>query len=260
VAEVVKATHGRQVFLWRKDLTVECGLIACKKRECDDCSTWIQLPLIEQGHARPPPRLQWSEYEDVVPAHWIEPRRCHYAGRIAPMVQRVTQRFTDFKLGEMGYAYPFARAMFEQLRKREQIDFNYVVPIPLSPGKAEKGEKHRTRFLAKELGRLLGIPTREMLTMSRNIPKRTMQSCGHTPAQFEENYRKALLVHDVPNDTRKVLLVDDVMTRGSTAAQALGAMHERYPEIRVVVATAGQMIVKDAISDKSGFICDTSIR
>jgi len=257
VAQVVKATRFRQVFLWRKELTVECGLSACRRRECDDCQTWNQLPLIEREHARPPPRLQWSVYDDVVPAHWIEPRRC-YAGGIAPMVKRITRRFTDFKLGEMGYAYPFARAMFEQLRKRELIDFDYVVPIPLSPGKADKGEKHRTRFLAKELGRLLGVSTREMLGLSRSISKRSMQSCGHTTAKFEMKYRKALVVNDLPNDTRKVLLVDDVMTRGSTAAQALGAIRERNPEIRVVVATAGQMIVKAVVVDKSGFISGSS--
>ena len=77
VADVV-ATPYRQVFGWPEAWRVapECGLAACGRRRCDDCRSWVALPLIEEGHARPPPRLRWSTYEKVVPAHWIVPRRC----------------------------------------------------------------------------------------------------------------------------------------------------------------------------------------
>lgn len=252
VAEVV-APRYRQVFVWPDEWTVapECSLVACRNRQCGDCTTWVGLPLIEAGHVTAPRRLRWSEYEDVVPAHWIVPRRC-YETRIIPAVKEVTSRFADFKLGETSYAYPFARSMFEQLRQRELIEFDYVVPIPLSPDKANNGEQHRTRALAKELGRLLAVPVREMLTLTMSVSKRRMLSQGYSIADFEQKYSVALRAR-VPSDAERILLVDDVMTGGSTAAQILAAIREQHPGAAVVVATAGQMIVKEAVVKHTGF-------
>ena len=152
----------------------------------------------------------------------------------------------------MAYAYPFALAIFEQLRRRNLLDFNYIVPIPLSPDKVSKGEKHRTRVLAKELGHLLASRMREMLHLTSSISKRRMQAEGHTVSQFETHYREALQAN-VPEDAERILLVDDVMTRGSTVAQALETIQEQRPETSIVVATAGQMIVKEAVVEERGF-------
>ena len=252
IAEVV-ATRYRQVFLWPDDWTVppHCEPKACMGRQCGDCKTWATLPLIGKGESKAPGRLRWSRYEDVVPGHRIVPSRC-YETRIGAGVQDLTRRFTEFKWGEMAYAYPFALSMFEQLRRRDLLEFDYVVPIPLSPDKAEKREKHRTRELARELGRLLAVEVREMLSLSSSISKRRMQAEGYTPVQFESRYRQALQA-EVPADAVRILLVDDVMTRGSTAAQALRAIREQRPEAAVVVATAGQMIVKEAVINDRGF-------
>ena len=252
VAEAV-ATRYRQVFLWPDDWTVapECEPKACTARQCGDCKTWGKLPLISEGESTIPGRLRWSTYEDVVAAHWIVPRRC-YETRIRTEVRDLTMRFTEFKLGDMAYAFPFALSMFEQLRQRGLLDFDYVVPIPLSPDKAQSGEKHRTRELGRELGRLLAVRMRELLSLSSNVSKRRMQAAGYTVSQFEGRYRAALEAR-VPAGARRILLVDDVMTRGSTAAQAIRAIREQRPEAVVVVATAGQMIVKEAVADDNGF-------
>ena len=250
---VVVAPRSRQVFLWPDDWTVapRCETTACKERRCGDCETWEKLPLIGEGEAAAPARLLFEDvrYEDVVPAHWIVPRRCYWT-RIRAEVLELTKRFTEFKLGEMAYAFPFALSMFEQLRRRDLLQFDYVVPIPLSPDKAGKGEKHRTRELAKELGHLLAVAVREMLCLSSSVSKRRMQR--YTPARFEQRYREALQA-TVPADARRILLVDDVMTRGSTAAEALYAINKQRPEAAVVVATAGQMIVKEAVVDDTVF-------
>ncbi|MDE0534620.1 MAG: hypothetical protein OXI01_24690 [Albidovulum sp.] len=147
---------------------------------------------------------------------------------------------------------PFAPPPAIQLRVRGLLHFDYIVPIPLSPDKAEKGEKHRTLELSKELGRLLAVRTREMLQLMERISKRRMTSLGYTTAQFEGMYLNALTAR-VPRTEARILLVDDVLTRGSTASQALRAIHREQPETTVVVATAGQMIVKDAVIEDSGF-------
>lgn len=252
VADVV-APRYRQVFVWPQEWSVEpeCSLAACKGRKCDDCTTWAGLPLIEMGHAKAPRRLRWSRHDGVVPAHWIVPSRC-YETQITRSVRNVTDRFYDFKLGESAYAYPFARSMFEQLRRRGLLDYDCVVPIPLSPDKAKKGEKHRTRALAKELAKLLAVPMWDVLRLGQGVSKRRMLSRGNTITEFERAYRSALRAVVSP-DAKRILLVDDVSTRGSTAAQAIRVLRERHPKARIVVATAGQMIVKDVIGHDSGF-------
>lgn len=128
----------------------------------------------------------------------------------------------------------------------------YVVPISLSPDKAQSGEKHRTRKLVKEIARLLAVRMREMLSLSPSVSKRRMHAAGYTVPQFEERYRAALEAR-VPLGAERILLVDDVMTRGRTVAQAIRAIREQRSEAVVVVATAGQMIVKEAVADDSGF-------
>ena len=253
VAQVVQPWY-RQVFLWPDEKTVaapNCNLAACKERRCGDCETWSSMGLIERGHARHPERLRWSNYRDVVPAHWIVPPRC-YESRLVPEVRDITARFTDFKLGEMGYAYPFALAMYEQLRRRDLIDFDYVVPIPLSPEKVKRGEQNRTLKLAKEIGTLLVARVCEMLELTHSISKRRMQAAGSTPARFEQAYLAALQAH-VPPDARSILLVDDVLTRGSTAAMAVKAIQAQRRNLSLVVATVGQMIVKQVVAQDSGF-------
>ena len=253
VAELV-APRYRQVFVWPEEWTEtpQCSLAACKARQCGDCETWAGFLRIEEGHSSPPSRLPRAASNHVIPAHWVVPRRC-YETKIVPGVRAITRRFTDFKMGEMGYAYPFARAMFEQLRRRDQLDFDYVVPIPLSPDKAERGEEHRTRVLAVELGRLLGVPMREMLRLTRPVSKGRMISVGfYTAPRFEARYSEALEA-EVPAGARRILLVDDVMTKGSTVAEALKAIRRQRPELTTVAATAGQMIVKEAVEDDHGF-------
>ena len=252
VAQVI-APRYRQVFAWPDEWNVaaQCSLDACKRKQCGDCATWSGLPLIDRTHTTPPRRLRWSTYHDVVPAYWFVPKRC-YETRINPTVQHLTVMFTAFKLGEKAYTYPFARAMYEQLRRRDLLDFNYVVPIPLSPEKANKGEFHRTRELAKELGRLLAVRMLEMLELTTSVSKRQVQALGVTTAQFEVMYLDALQA-TVPADAGRILLVDDAMTKGSTVAQAIRALQRQWPGTSIVVATAGQMIVMEAVLDDAGF-------
>ena len=252
IAEAV-STRGQQVFIWPDEWAVpgNCDLKQCKKRQCEACSTWATLPLIEKADSKAPGRLRWSRYEDIVSGHWIVPSRC-FETHILPVVKNLTMRFTAFKMGETRYAYPFALSMFEQLRRRELLEYDYIVPVPLSPDKAEAGEKHRTRELAMELGHLLAVTVLEMLSLSTSISKRRMLNHGFTVAQFEKRYREALQAN-IPDDAKRILLVDDVITKGSTIAQALETIQTVRPCIAIVVATAGQMIVKEAVVHSEGF-------
>ena len=248
----------RQVFLWPAewDTVPECDLESCRKRLCGRCPTWRSLPTIDPNHLNPPERARSHGSVVFVPAYWAIPSRCYaYMDGIdlARHVRISTHLFENFKLGEKAYAYPLALGIFNALQRRGLLEFDAIVPIPLSPDKAAEGEIHRTRLLANELGRLLGAPVKECLTLNVPISKRMKVAQGHTRRQFERMYNEALEVKGKLDGIESVLLVDDAMTHGSTMSQAIIRLKQANENVSVVAASAVQMIVRESVRDETGF-------
>lgn len=248
------ATRYRQVFLWPTewDTVPACGTTSCSQRLCDACHDWQGLPVID------PRELTVSEIADcIAPAYWIVPTRCYVpreGKRLAAWTAKTTHMFVEFKLGERNYAYPLALGMYQALRRRDALEFDAIVPIPLSPDKATAGELHRTLALARELGRLLGVPVRQYLQLANPISKRRMIADGASRVQFERAYHHALEVSDAARLLPNILLVDDVITHGSTMRCAVRKIQETAPQSRISLASAGQMIVKAAVADDASFV------
>jgi predicted amidophosphoribosyltransferase len=234
---------------------VECGPKSCEKRLCENCRTWKSLKLIQGRDVDRPARFCETDTR-VIPAYWIVPNRCQFKrSRLRPEVHEATDMFMAFKTGQKEYAFPLAFGIYKALRAQRQGEFDAIVPIPLSPDKIKTGELHRTRALAKELSALVGTPVKELLTLSKSISKRRFlkQKPGHT-GEFEDRYYKDLRVNRNISKFQRVLLVDDVMTHGSTASRAIQRLSESAPDTKFVVAVAGQMIVKSAVRRQSGFL------
>jgi len=135
------------------------------------------------------------------------------------------------------------------------VDFDAVVPIPLSPDKEAQGEIHRTRLLGKELARLLGTRFSEVLSLKCPISKHKLRiTSGLTAGQFEARYSQALVVDDKVRNYNRILLVDDVCTEGSTFSSAIGRLRGAKPELEITAAAAGQMIVKAVVRDGAGLL------
>lgn len=250
----IVSTRYRQVFLWPPEWKVQeqCHVADCGNRQCSQCDVWNSIPQIEPRHYQPPPPLRGLS---VVPAYWIVPTRCYlyYGGRPpAPWVSRITNMFSAFKVGEKRYAFPLAAGIHEALKSRGEADFDAIVPIPLSPEKAAAGELDRTGLLSAELTRMTGTRTRSYLSLSAPISKRRMQQQGYRPWQFQARYRQLLQVDPKLMELQRVLLLDDVITYGSTTAVAVAAMKALNSQLEVVVAAAGQMIVKAVVTDDNG--------
>jgi predicted amidophosphoribosyltransferase len=80
---------------------------------------------------------------------------------------KTDELFRRFKAGEKNLAFPLALGMHEALVARGLESVDAIVPVPLSPDKVAAGEIHRTLLLARELGRQLGVPVRQLLWSSR---------------------------------------------------------------------------------------------
>lgn len=250
IAGVVRL-RGRQVFVAPDELEPEapCALDNCRNRRCGQCARWRRLPTVDPETYRHPHRLRGVEA--YIPGYWVIPAMCFMyrgGGRIAPTIETSSRMFYDFKLGEEAYAFPLALGMYEALRHQRELQFDAIVPVPLSPDKAAAGQFHRTRALSRELARLLGVRVVEALSLRQPISKRVMRNAGATPSRFERSYAENVVVNDRLARAERVLLIDDVCTWGSTLRVCAAALRRAYPQLTVVAATAGQMIVTDVVT------------
>ena len=262
IAGVVGA-RGLQVFVYPEvwDTPPECNIDltaeSCRQRHCESCTVWKRLPLIKKSAHVPPRRFQASTGA-FAPAYWVIPRRCylHYEGhRIARPIEHTSELFYRFKAGEPNLAYPLALSIYHALRKRQLLEFDCIVPIPLSPDKAAKGEIHRTRLLAEELEPLLNAPVEELLELTESVSKHRLRiQEGLTANQFERRYYEALSVDQRVKSHERLLLLDDVSTEGSTIRCASQRIREHNSQAAIVAATSGQMLVKHVVADKNGLV------
>jgi ComF family protein len=107
-----------------------------------------------------------------------------------------------------------------------------VVPVPLHWRRHWQRGYNQSEALARSLAGHLGLPCRpRWLRRVRHTPHQTHQP----PTARAENVRDAFRARRVPLAGHTVLLVDDVMTTGSTAGEAARALR-RGGAARVVVA------------------------
>jgi predicted amidophosphoribosyltransferase len=194
------------------------------------------------------------------PAYWVIPSRCflHKIGKIRSAVHHGSDTFMRFKVGEEGLSYPLALGIYQNLIKQGLVDFDCIVPVPLSPDKAAAGEIHRTKLLAREVARLLSVPVLELLALEHPISKRGLRTqLGFSAGQFEANYSAALRCDSPPEHYRRILLIDDVCTEGSTLRCSLLALNKLAPRVEVSLATAGQMILKAVVKDQTSLLSST---
>lgn len=157
-----------------------------------------------------------------------EGRPCAFCA--SPMMKPIEAAFTPYRFGgetrqlihqlkfnACGEATPLlSQAMADALPRR---DFDCIVPVPLHRARLRQRGFNQALLLAQALSARTGIPVRELLRRDRY----------HTPQSRTSMKRRAENVRGAfscPGDAagRRVLLLDDVRTTGSTAcacAQAL---------------------------------------
>jgi predicted amidophosphoribosyltransferase len=254
VANAVQ-TRNVQVFLLPQEwivppeCTIDSTAESCLKQQCEACPAWQQLPLIASDACGWPARLP-AQYRTYAPAYWVIPSRCYLYSDVADSIRQTSELFYRFKMGEEALAYPLAMGIYSALCKRKVLDFDCVIPIPLSPDKEKKNEIHRTRLLSRELAKLLGVRVADVLSLNVPISKRRLTNNGYTLRQFEAKYMDALEVSKRVLNYKRLLLIDDVCTGGTTLRCALQRIQVIHPDCEMTAATAGQMIVKAVVRDE----------
>jgi ComF family protein len=100
-------------------------------------------------------------------------------------------------------------------------EFDLIVPVPLHPRRERERGYNQAALLAARLGRLVGIPCTPALRRCRNTPPQVGLSDTHRAHNVKHAFgcARPVWVRD-----RRILLVDDVMTTGSTIASACEAL------------------------------------
>ncbi|MBQ1241393.1 MAG: ComF family protein, partial [Lachnospiraceae bacterium] len=100
---------------------------------------------------------------------------------------------------------------FEQEIRKMNVDA--IIPVPVHPSRRRKRGFNQAEVLAKILGERLGIPVKpEMLKRT----KKTLPQKELTVGERLKNLSGAFQAEAVPEDIRRILLVDDIYTTGST--------------------------------------------
>lgn len=127
---------------------------------------------------------------------------------------------------------PFLVVAFDETWRRDTFDM--VVPIPLHPERRRSRGYNQAELLARSLAHRIGIPV-DNRVLIRN--RSTLPQVGLTDVQRLANVRNAFRCIDSRRISgRRILLIDDVMTTGATAASASSAFMKNGA-LRVSVLT-----------------------
>ncbi len=99
----------------------------------------------------------------------------------------------------------------------EPSDYSTIIPVPLHPKKLREREFNQSLILAKEISKRFSVPL-EFMALKRTIPTEAQVTLSQR--KRAANVKGAFEVTDRTKvEGRKILLVDDVYTTGSTVRE-----------------------------------------
>lgn len=118
----------------------------------------------------------------------------------------------------------------------QDLSIDYIVSIPLHWTRRLKRGYNQTELMAQELSRQLGKPVVHALKRK----KRTLFQAALSKDEREKNLQQAFALTSASTvlEGKTILLVDDLMTTGSTLASAVRVLMKAKPKTIICVVTA----------------------
>jgi ComF family protein len=148
-------------------------------------------------------------------------RRLHFEAAVAAYRSRglVRRIILDFKYGRKIYLrHLVARWLHAALADERLVgrEFDVVVPVPLHPARERERGFNQAALIAEPLSAHISVPARPLLERVRYTTTQT----AFDRAERMENLRDAFRLRKNANVRGlRVLLVDDVLTTGSTLSE-----------------------------------------
>lgn len=156
---------------------------------------------------------------------------CVYEG----IVEGAVLRFKKTDCGNSYYA--FAYRIAEKLRSCGLSgDIDLIVPIPLTKKKLNERGYNQTELMAKELRFMLDVPYENVLIKKRDTGE---QKSLHA-SERRENLKGVFAVSPKASNIagKRILLIDDVCTTGSTLSEASKVLREAGAKTIIAAAFA----------------------
>lgn len=116
--------------------------------------------------------------------------------------------------GRKAYAQVFGREMCYYLGDYiKSLQADAIIPVPLFKRKARRRGYNQATLLARILGEELGIPVEEKLVV-RNKNTRPLKLLN--PEERLNNLKKAFILMENGVKLKRVIIIDDIYTTGST--------------------------------------------
>lgn len=145
----------------------------------------------------------------------------------------------EFKYARQHYLrHPLAQWLCETMNDSRLSDqqFDLVTPVPLHPARERERGFNQAALLAELLARKINVPLRPVLERIRYTTTQT----AHDRAERIENLQDAFRLRKKANvQELRVLLIDDVLTTGSTLSECARVL-KRAGAISVHAATAAR--------------------
>jgi ComF family protein len=177
------------------------GLKRLEKPYCDKCARPNPSPICSGCLERP-------LAVDTIRAPFL------FEGPIREAVHRLKYR------GQRAAATQLAQLMAESAA-RSVASVDVITPVPLHPSRLRKRGYNQSFLLARELGKILGLPVQDgLLSKVKNSPPQV-----ETPSREERQSNVAGSFEcRRPADDLRVLLIDDVATTGSTLSECAATL------------------------------------
>ncbi|MTI80546.1 MAG: ComF family protein [Firmicutes bacterium] len=199
-----------------------CGGNSPGSAICLDCSCWLAAVQKEQYcYTCGRPIGKGSLCNDCLERQWpftlcraVGP----YSGPLKEAVHRLKYQ------GKQQLATPLGRLMAQQVvNEMVYRSVDMVVPIPMAPSKLRRRAFNQAHLLAVEVAKAIDRPLNEVLQKKTD----TVPQANLTRQQREKNLQQAFfLVDNVNIHQRKILLIDDVITTGSTLSAAADVLRQ----------------------------------
>lgn len=148
-----------------------------------------------------------------------------YIGKIRSLVLK-------FKSNNARYlAYPMAKLMVDRLKTENMLDFDVIIPVPMSEKSLKKRGYNQALLLADEIGKILNKPVKNDLLIK---VKETKHQKELNFVSRQENLSSAFKLTKFKDiKDKNVLLVDDILTTCATANTCSEVMRKHAQKIYI---------------------------
>jgi ComF family protein len=210
-----------------------------RARKASCCAVcWSSLPQISPTRCRycaapwsgvDPDFVCGSCLASPPPVDWTEAWGS-YRGSLEKVLHAFKFKRHDF------FAAPLAELMESVVRARGDLEFDVIVPVPMHRAKLRKRGYNQAELLARALGHRIGIRCEQsLLTKMRDYGAQSRLARSERAANVHDAFRASPRAA-----SRRILLVDDVITTGETiraCARALADAGAKRVAAAVVAKT-----------------------